>query len=837
MYHVVTVLLLLFVIDAASQKGDCYVDRELRLERITDWTTQYNNVWFREEGTDRNVTAQQFTVQISLCENSVLGGGGGGLSVCGRNGRIAIFDNTGACLEVFDQIQSPIEEVSQGSGSTVTTYSSSATGIRFSILVSCDPDGQDSTIAVEEAVPGDRYLMATPAFINSNDILTFQDWTMNFTSRAGCRINERLCTIGQVYCPTYLSCYGNPGVCADANCIKVQKESTPDNSITGANYKGDISVVDCRGTTVPGLTTEDFVVRVDNGERMFRGMTEGAILVTQSEASSNLVKLSSLLLDQSESVLQTDKASLLTAGVSTFLTSVFNNTQNPPRVGMFSFDGSADVGVIPPSYSSDQAALQTALQDMQAQQPGDIRSTNLYGAVRDVIYHTEVVTRSINETEQRSYQSAIVIFSDGKDTSKRVGSQESIDAASRYKSLENNKIFFIDLLTGTVPSDYVTKVASPGLSWKIDQSELSTTFTEIGTLLSISAARYFVGLCTAIRKGKHALFVDLDRTRLGIPTTNPNPPVYWVFDSESFIEQDCTQSTLESAAAATDVATAEQPELQVLSKFNSRLNNITGYFVIETVGMQAPSSVSVQPPEFQILLSDIEGSCKTVSKLCFDSNSTSSLTLLDSQMGTTKQLSALIIGPDGEALRAGQFASVSLLFTNRVDPPSPTIAPTPVPGDEGEKLRNVLLIVFGGILLICILCLIAFCCFNKERKSERHPSRKELYEQLRAQQEEEDQRPYELSALVPPQTTVGSYPLPPGAHHYPSVQNSMAAANSVYFFEDGDSPVPLPSGYQNFASIKNASGTAAVQNTLDEASPNFRSDYDVIDNGFIRHTH
>ena len=193
---------------------------------------------------------------------------------------------------------------------------------------------------------------------------------MNFTSRAGCRINERLCTVDQVYCPTYLSCIGRPGVCADVNCIKCQKETTADNSITGANYKADISVVDCRGTIVPGLTTDDFVVRVDNGDRMSRGMQEGAILLSQSDSSSSFVKLSSLLLDQSESVLQTDKASFLTLGVSSFLQSVFNNTQNPPRVGMFSFDGSANIGVLPPSYSSDQPALQAALQNIEQQQPG-----------------------------------------------------------------------------------------------------------------------------------------------------------------------------------------------------------------------------------------------------------------------------------------------------------------------------------------------------------------------------------------------------------------------------------------------------------------------------------
>ena len=273
----------------------------------------------------------------------------------------------------------------------------------------------------------------------------------------------------------------------------------------------------------------------------------------------------------------------------------------------------------------------------------------------------------------------------------------------------------------------------------------------------------------------------------------------------------------------------------MISKTNQQITNVTGYFIIETFGIQVPSSLSVQPSDLRFLVSDIDGNCKTVSRLCFDQNSTAPFQIQQSQMGLTKKLSAVIVNGDGEALRPGQAASVTMTFTNRVDPPSPTIAPTPAPGDEGEKLRNVLLIAFGSLLCICLIVLVALCCYNKERKSERTVTRQELHEQLKQQQQDEEDNPYELSQLVPPQTTVGSYPMPYRAELYPSVQKSMQRAGSTVFFEDGvdDKPLPLPSGYHQLASVKNASGMAAAQITTDDDVPNFRSEYEVIDNAFM----
>ena len=164
-YVNVIVLLLLLVVEIVfTQRSDCYVNRELRINRITDWSTQHSNVWFREDGTDRNVTAAQFTIQMNFCEDAQLGGGT--LSTCARRGRVAIFDAVGACLEVFDQIASPIIEINPDFGSTRTVYESSVTNIQFATIINCNPSGQDTTIAAEEAVAGDRFLSASPGFIN-----------------------------------------------------------------------------------------------------------------------------------------------------------------------------------------------------------------------------------------------------------------------------------------------------------------------------------------------------------------------------------------------------------------------------------------------------------------------------------------------------------------------------------------------------------------------------------------------------------------------------------------------------------------------------------------------
>ena len=452
----------------------CHITQELSL-REAPWPQVSEDVWFRndnetnpmnvnESGADGpwgNVGTEPYVWSYTACDQSTTNFERNTttrtLEACPRSGYLGLHNNAGDCVDTLTEIVSGPTELGPPKKRGVQTVYRSTTGREVTVAVMCDPSRPTPSLVAQ--ADNLKASVGVPAAdqMDPADITQYDDVKLTYSSKYGCRLHDQVCGSNYVYCRNgAFSCMGSPGVCVNASCLTLTKEQTPQYEPRGVNVRKTFKVVDtCRNLVVSGLTTDSFVIKVDN-ETILPTDKERAVLVTPNVGASSQM-LVSLALDQSASVVN-GKSDLLIKSVQSFITSLYPDsaTTAAPKTGIFVFDGSPDVITLQPSFSSDKAALLQTVNTQLPKYPGDLQSTNLYGAVEKVIGITDVAANGLAYTtgtgaaaETIVPKKSVVIFSDGEDTSKRFDRQASIARAADFRARNPNAdIFFVDLSEG-----------------------------------------------------------------------------------------------------------------------------------------------------------------------------------------------------------------------------------------------------------------------------------------------------------------------------------------------------------------------------------------------------
>eukprot|EP01062_Namystynia_karyoxenos_P059769 TRINITY_DN51182_c0_g1_i1.p1 TRINITY_DN51182_c0_g1~~TRINITY_DN51182_c0_g1_i1.p1 ORF type:complete len:862 (+),score=241.59 TRINITY_DN51182_c0_g1_i1:67-2586(+) len=641
------------------------------------------------------------------------------------------------CEDAYDQLLSGPEEIDSGAGGLRWELQSSATGSNLTLEALCNPAGENAQAVLRQDSAGSNAVNVTyPA----GDSAQPGSWTATLFARRACRLNERFCSAGKVYCSNRtLACLGSPGVCADASCLSMttMQERADPSTIAGADVYGSFTVQDCRGMPVPGLSTADFTVHLDGVAVDPNGREEAALVRQRPQDSAR--RALAVGIDQSGSITLAGTSAALRNATQQLLTAALPASPDAGSslAGLFAFDGGADLVALPPSFTPDRAELIATAQQLPYIGQ-DQRSTNLYGAVVQAIDAASQAAAQLDaeQLEGRGLaqaSGAVVIITDGRDTSQRVTQAASVAAIEAFRR-RNGTVFVVGL--GPDISDaYLTSLVGPG-SYYIaeDTSDLGELFGDVGRQLSVSTTRYFLGKCSPRRSGVHAMSVALTSAAIG--GAAPPQPLHWVYNAAT-LRAGCTADTLQQAADAFDNITstagaalptvsAAAPTIALPAAADS-----PAYFQVDLSNATNPTaalSFATTPTAgagSAVYIASTSGNCTVPTAYCYDSmvplNASAPSLVLSVSGGRTLKGFAALAGAAGTvsvALDVGRTPPPSAAPT----PPSPTASPnavvpappppppppaTPAAADDDDGGIPWYLWLIVGVTFA--LCLLAVC--------------------------------------------------------------------------------------------------------------------------------
>ena len=757
-----------------AQNVSCYISQELNLEGLSGAAIQ-PDVFFREsdstnltsDATD-NVATSPFIWSLSPCVPEKFAGKTvvhetvpTTLLGCAVDAYLAIHASDGSCVDTYTEIISgPEELLPAGERGIRTQYRSAVTGQTATVDVMCT---NNAGLQSGAAMLTQSDLLQASLAQNATGVVGavppagYSNVTLAFASRRGCRLNPLLCpAANSVFCEDpALVCMGSPGVCVTQNnCLAIEKKENP-ASVTGVNVRKAVVVRDtCKDIIVPGLTTLDFVLKVDD-RVVDNTQPEGAVLVSPN-AGSAAQQMVSVALDQSASVIDT-KMEYVKTSLAQFLDALFpdptQSSASPPKVGIFTFDGSDEVIALQPSFSDEKDLLKATVANQLPKSPGDAQSTNLYGALSKVVSVTLSAAESMSYgvTENGVYaevtpQKSLVVFSDGDDTARRFDKTTSIQLAKNFR-LKNNDttIFYVDVSDDEIDKDYALAVTGdPTRYFKIGLSDLSETFANIGNLLQIQRSTYTINLCTPFRSDVHGLFIQLNTSRYGVGPTNET---WFPFGTDN-LEPDCTSATL----AAAEKADLEEPKvitstLPVLSPSQVMVTT-NGYFLIQPTGLLSAYAYVLPSKEtnhngatsFSVVLNDGGVNCEVVTKYCFAANGSNRATLPSSvfdDLSNPRQAMGLILSATNEPLAndISVYLSTTPIPITQIPTPAPTPGGTVEDTDDDSDFNWwILIAIVAAVVIIC------WVCFYLARKVNQKNKEQKLAAEQQQQQLEEAQR-------------------------------------------------------------------------------------------------
>eukprot|EP00659_Diplonema_papillatum_P009165 gene9165-14214_t len=396
----------LLVVGAA---GNCVVSPDVSMDRGAVYPVRNDGVFF-ETTAGVTVGAATFSVSWSPCSASDMARVTAPvLNACLQPAFASIHNTAAQCLDSFETLQDGPTETLEG----IRWVYASQTLRNLTVDVVCNPAGSVTDVSIVASASGNNAVIGEFVSGDPADQASYSNLQLTYSSRSACRLNEKVCYDSTTQAPTdpvstravfclTKACVST--VCADTGCFSIAKaaqsaDREAANAALGVNFAKEFTVRDCTGTIVPGLGTDDFIVSVDDNE-ILPDEAEGALLVTPSAGGNSVKRIISLALDQSNSVVSdNEKLPLLVESVNSFLESLYSDSSTAnlsnPYTGIFTFDGSADVIALKPSFSQSKLELLSTIGTLP-QSPGDIHSTDIFGAVDHILTATEAAAASLS---------------------------------------------------------------------------------------------------------------------------------------------------------------------------------------------------------------------------------------------------------------------------------------------------------------------------------------------------------------------------------------------------------------------------------------------------------
>ncbi|MBT8187630.1 MAG: VWA domain-containing protein [Croceitalea sp.] len=256
-------------------------------------------------------------------------------------------------------------------------------------------------------------------------------------------------------------------------------------------------VTDTQGNPVSGLSANQFTIyEQGRNDDCFNTISSSESLARISPNSQVFSNNTLLVLDLSNSVLQSSLQELKTASAS-FVDNVMPTQEsNSFKMAIYWFDGEDELHLLNPLTSS-VAELTAAIEGIDENISND-PSTDLYGAV---IKSTNIAEGFIRENNQNATIGAasVVIFTDGTDQASRFTESSALNAVNNANP---NISFFTIGLGAEIDQEILSEIGKTASVIASNKEELETTFNQISARVSEQANSFYLfEYCTPKRDG------------------------------------------------------------------------------------------------------------------------------------------------------------------------------------------------------------------------------------------------------------------------------------------------------------------------------------------------
>ncbi|WP_350285887.1 VWA domain-containing protein [uncultured Croceitalea sp.] len=275
--------------------------------------------------------------------------------------------------------------------------------------------------------------------------------------------------------------------------LSIQDQSTSAPSKVSILFK----VSDKQGNPISGLTASQFTIyEQGRNDDCFRTISSSESLARISSNSQVFSNNTLLVLDLSNSVLQSSLEELKTASTS-FVNNVMPaNASDSFQMAIYWFDGEDELHLLNPLTSS-VSELTTAIADIDENISSD-PSTDLYGAV---IKSTNIAEGLIQDSSNNDgiVAASVVLFTDGTDQASRYTEQNALNTVD---NANRNISFFTIGLGAEIDIQVLGEIGKTASVVAANAAELETTFNQISARVSEQANSFYLfEYCTPKRDG------------------------------------------------------------------------------------------------------------------------------------------------------------------------------------------------------------------------------------------------------------------------------------------------------------------------------------------------
>lgn len=279
------------------------------------------------------------------------------------------------------------------------------------------------------------------------------------------------------------ACASLLGGCAGLNLQMVDRSVQRPSNI--AVY---FTVDTTRGEPVADLTPADFRIYED-GHPV--SVFESKQTILQPEVAAAHYTL--LLVDMSGSVAGSPDMEKVVSGASAFA----NQVGRYQKLGVFAFDGSAQIAQLVPFGAASPENIARALLSHRPRDP----STNLNGAVVQAV---KVLEHQMTQATVPLRFGTLVIFTDGTDHAARV-SRDALLAAVNEAAVEVYAI----AVGAEVNDREIRAIGRNGTFMSKNPADIQRGFTEIGARIEAMSKRYYLlSYCSPARAGAHNVEIE-----------------------------------------------------------------------------------------------------------------------------------------------------------------------------------------------------------------------------------------------------------------------------------------------------------------------------------------
>ena len=244
------------------------------------------------------------------------------------------------------------------------------------------------------------------------------------------------------------------------------------------------------GEPVGGLTAEQFHIYED-GQLVSQYESKQTILNPEVAA----VHYTLLLVDMSGSVTESGTGDTLVQAVGTF----GSHVEKQQKVGIYAFDGSADLYPIVP-FTDQAGSAKAGVQQLATFKPKD-PSTNLNGAVVKAL---DELDNALGKATQPLKFGTLVVFTDGTDRANRV-------PAAKMRQHVREKPFdvFAIGLGAELKEPQLEEIGKSGTAMATDRNAIVKAFDDVGGKVeSRTKSYYLLSYCSPSRAGQHIVRVE-----------------------------------------------------------------------------------------------------------------------------------------------------------------------------------------------------------------------------------------------------------------------------------------------------------------------------------------